>query len=359
MAVSRLQRNTELQGRMSPDAAQVGQTGTISAGANGAAESSSKMGDATAPKFGEVLTNIQNLYGARPEKPREVKKALGKDDFLRIMISQMKNQDPTNPFKAEQMASEMAQFASVEQLQNINSNIGKLAVQNQPAERMALTNLIGKTITVDRERFAHVENSPDSIGFNLPKDAAKVKVMILSDTGETVLERDLGARKKGEGTFAWDGLKSNSLPARTGNYFLKLDARDEHDVRIGIQTQGKARVMGVSFEGTEPLVLVGDRKNQQKISMKSVVKIETEEAGQESLGEAHPEPIALSSKEPLAAAPVKKPEIPMSEMGLGDRLNQISRQAPQSPQAPQALPPSRVPLEDQEKGFPNGLTQKD
>jgi flagellar basal-body rod modification protein FlgD len=356
MAISRLQRNAELQGRMNPDAAQVGQSGTVSGGSigsgNGAPESTAKTGDATAPKFGEVLTNIQNLYGARPEKPREVKKALGKDDFLRIMISQMKNQDPTNPFKAEQMASEMAQFASVEQLQNINSNIGKLAVQNQPAERMALTNLIGKTITVDRERFAHVENSPDSIGFNLPKDASKLKVMILSDTGETVLERDLGARKKGEGSFAWDGLKSNSLPARTGNYFLKLDARDEHDVRIGIQTQGKARVMGVSFEGTEALVLVGDRKNQQKISMKSVVKIETDEPGQETPKEAQPEAIALSAKESQVSSPLKKPEIPMSDMGLGDRLNQVARKTPQVPPAPQ------VP-QDQEKGFPNGLTQKD
>ena len=89
---------------------------------------------ARAPKFGDVYQEIQAKYGEKPEKPREIKKTLGKDDFLKIMITQMKNQDPTNPFKAEQMATQMAQFTSVEQLHNINQNLGKISSQNRPLE---------------------------------------------------------------------------------------------------------------------------------------------------------------------------------------------------------------------------------
>src|SRR5580698_10157728 len=84
----------------------------------------------TAPQFGEILQKVQSQYGAKPEKGREIKKTLGKDDFLRSMITQMKNQDPTNPFKAEQMATEMAQFTSVEQLQNVNQNLAKMSQAN-------------------------------------------------------------------------------------------------------------------------------------------------------------------------------------------------------------------------------------
>jgi flagellar basal-body rod modification protein FlgD len=86
-------------------------------------QSKDQKESATSTKFGDVFNEIQAKYGAKAEKPREIKKSLGKDDFLRIMITQMKNQDPTNPFKAEQMATEIAQFTSVEQLQNINQNI--------------------------------------------------------------------------------------------------------------------------------------------------------------------------------------------------------------------------------------------
>ena len=82
-----------------------------SAGAGGLLnEQKDQKVSSTEAKFGDVLNKVQAKYGAKPEKQREIKKTLGKDDFLRIMITQLKNQDPTSPFKAEQMATEMAQF---------------------------------------------------------------------------------------------------------------------------------------------------------------------------------------------------------------------------------------------------------
>jgi flagellar hook assembly protein FlgD len=228
----------------------------------------------TDPKFGEVLQQMQAKYGAKAEKPREIKKTLGKDDFLRIMITQMKNQDPTNPFKAEQMATEMAQFTSVEQLQNLNQSMSKLTNQNKPLERMAMTNFIGKTVTVDRERFPHTESSPDSLSFTLPKDAASVKVAIVAETGETVYEKDLGAQKAGENSFTWDGKKTNTLLAKTGSYMLRVEAKDANGQSLNTTPKGQARVIGVSFEGSEPVFLIGDNRHQDKVTMQNIVRIE-------------------------------------------------------------------------------------
>src|SRR5690606_36514394 len=151
-------------------------------------------------------------------KPREIKKTLGKDDFLKIMITQMKNQDPTNPFKAEQMASEIAQFTSVEKLQNVNQNLSKMQGENKPLQNMTMTNLIGKTVTIDRERFPHLDGQTESLAFNVPKNASNVHVTILSDTGETVMDKDVGIQKAGEVAFSWDGIKPNTLSAKTGSY---------------------------------------------------------------------------------------------------------------------------------------------
>lgn len=244
-------------------------------GGGGLLNTQKDQADPTAAQFGDVLKNIQSKYGAKAEKPREIKKTLGKDDFLRIMITQMRHQDPTNPFKAEQMATEMAQFTSVEQLQNMNRGLEKLAAANQPVERMAMLNLIGKSVTVDRDRFTHIEGQNESLSFRLPRDAKEAKMVIMSEQGEVVLEKDLGPQKSGESVFAWDGLKSNTLPAKAGNYVMRVEAKDEREQPIQTDPRSKVNVVGVSFEGGEAVLLVGDSKRQEKVPMKSVVRIET------------------------------------------------------------------------------------
>ncbi len=240
---------------------------------------------ATAPKFGDLLQQIQSKYGARPEKPKEIKKNLDKDDFLKIMISQMKNQDPTNPFKPEQMASELAQFTSVEQLHNVNQNLNKLSTQNKPLEQFAMTNIIGKWVTVDRERFAHIQGQSDPLSFALSKDAEQVKISIISEKGEVALEKELGAQKKGEIRFDWDGKNGSNLPSNNGNYMLRIEAKDDKGRALDTNSKLRSRVIGVSFEGSEPVFLVGDAQKQEKISVNNIIRVETDPAEEKNHSE--------------------------------------------------------------------------
>lgn len=228
----------------------------------------------TDAKFGEVWKQIQSKYGAKTEKPKEIKKTLGKDDFLRIMITQMKNQDPSSPFKAEQFATELAQYTSVEQLSNIAAAMNKLTTANQPLERLGMTGLIGKTITVDRERFPHTEGSNESLTYTLPRDAKTVHVTILSEAGEVITEKDVGSQKAGDSSFSWDGLKSNTIPTKNGTYLFRVSAKDENDTPIPLNPKGKAKVVGVSFEGSDPILLVGDAARPDKVLFKNVVQID-------------------------------------------------------------------------------------
>jgi len=231
---------------------------------------------AAGEKFGDLWKQIQTQYGAKPEKPREIKKQLGKDDFLRIMITQMKNQDPSSPFKAEEMATQMAQFASVEQLQNMNISMSKMANANQPLERLAMTGLIGKTITIDRERFAHMgENETSSLGYALERPAKETKLKIISEQGETILEKDLGPQKPGDNTFVWDGAKTNGMPTKPGNFIFKVEAIDAEGRAIAMQTKGQAKVVGVAFDGPEGVLLIGNPNSPQKITMRNVIRIDS------------------------------------------------------------------------------------
>jgi flagellar basal-body rod modification protein FlgD len=233
-------------------------------------------GAASDAQFGDLWKQLQTRYGAKADKPREIKKNLGKDDFLKIMITQMKNQDPSKPFDADQMAAQMAQFASVEQLQNLNQSVGKMVNNGQPLERLAMTNLIGKTVTIDRERFTHNENETSALGYGLVRDAKNVKLKIISEQGgEAVFEKDLGPQKAGEQTFVWDGMKTNGLATKAGGYIYKIEAVDVSDRPIAMESRGQSKVVGVAFDGPEGTLLVGDAKNPQKITMRNVVRIDT------------------------------------------------------------------------------------
>ena len=274
-----------------------------------------------ATQYGDLYKQIQSKYGEKAEKPREIKKNLDKDDFLRIMIAQMKNQDPTNPFKAEQMATELAQFSSVEQLHNVNQNLSKMAAQNKPLEQLAMTNLIGKEVTVNRDRFPHIQGKSEVLKFNLPKDASRVKVALLSDAGEVVIEKELGAQKKGEGGFDWDGKKTNTLLAASGSYMVRVEAADDRGHPIEINSQTRAKVIGVSFDKGEPVFLVGDAKHHDRVTIDNIMQVE------------------MASDLPKGGSP------PLANQG-----SQVAK----------ATQPNQIMTDSfGEKGFPNGLNDSE
>lgn len=343
-------------------------SGASSGVAYGAAPPSHDSNESsTDPKFGKIFSEIQAKYGEKTEKPREIKKTLGKDDFLHIMITQMRHQDPTSPFKAEQFASEVAQFTNVEQLQNLNQKMEKMTSQNQPLERLAMTNLIGKTITVDRERFVHTEGQNEALAFSLGKDAATVKASVIGDGGEVIFEKEMGVLKKGENTLSWDGLKTNTLRAKTGSYQIKIEAKDGNGATIPGQTQVKTRVAGVSFEGTEPVFLVGNINRPEKVAMKNIIRIESEGSGQmASLSSSPLAPAAAGAAETpeVVAEPPKNPNLFTFQKGIGSTpveaamLPSDAAKAIEKYQQEQLLakaPPKEEVVEA--TGFPNGMSE--
>lgn len=328
------------------------QSAGISAGPNAADAPIQK--EETKRAFSDVWNDIQAKMGGKEEKPREIKKTLDKDAFLKIMVTQMRQQDPTKPLDAEKMAAELAQIASVEQLQTVNKNIEKLTQNNQPAERLAMSGFIGKTVTVDRNRFEHVNEAKDMLGFNLTDDAASVKVALVSDTGETVLEKDLGPRRSGANEFIWDGKKGNSLAAKPGVYTLKIDARTENGAPVTTETRVKAHVTGVSFEGKEPVLVVGNGERTDKILLKNVIQVDGDSI-----------PVAPKESNPQSKSSLAgKGQFFTFEKGVGSKPMDMNHLAPEAQAAIQKFVQKssgnaqvETASADVEKGFPNGLSE--
>jgi len=279
-----------------------------------------------------AINTFQARYGEKPKEARVVKKALDKDDFMRIMITEMKHQDPTKPMDSDRMATQMAQVTSVEQLKNVGTAIEKLADKNTASDHLAMSAMIGKTVTVDKGRFSHQKGTLSPIGFDLPVDAQKIKLSILDERGEEVASRELEPMKAGPNVYNWDGINASNIQTGTGSYIVRVDAEDAAGHKVKIDPISKEKVVGVAFEGGEANFLVGDSKNPQKVAFKNVTRIEgdTDARPMSAIGQ--------DSKAPkLQAAPP------------------VNNLAPKKPLVAQSENTSS-PTELKPEGFPNGLS---
>jgi flagellar basal-body rod modification protein FlgD len=231
-----------------------------------------------------AMNQLQARYGEKQKEARPIKKQLDKDDFMRIMITEMRHQDPTKPMDSDRMATQMAQITSVEQLKNVSGAIEKLSEKSSASDRLAMSAMIGKAVTVDKSRFSHQKGTASPVNFTLPEDAQKIKLTIMDERGEEVATRELEPMKSGLNVYNWDGINASNLQSTTGTYLVRVDAENAQGKKISVDSITRDRVVGVSFDGGETHFLVGDSKNPQKVGFKNVVRIESEDRADPAKG---------------------------------------------------------------------------
>ncbi|MBI3556910.1 MAG: hypothetical protein HY074_11655 [Deltaproteobacteria bacterium] len=237
----------------------------------------------------------------------------------------------------EQMAAQMAQFTSLEQMVNMNNNLEKLTASQQPLQNMGAANLIGKYVTADSSRLTHTEGKYTPLNFELPQDAAKVHISIINEKGETVRELDKTNIKKGQVSIDWDGKISGNLLAKSGQYMMQVSAVNEEDKQMQARTQHTEVVHGVAFEGKETVLLTGDLTKPTKMLLRNVSRIIDASAGKagaapsmvtgpgglevgglENLVNQH---LQQQQAQGAGAPPVEIPEERNVEGGVRDRAN--------------------------------------
>ena len=223
-----------------------------------------------------AVASLQARYGEKPKEARVIKKALDKDDFMRIMITEMKHQDPTKPMDSDRMATQMAQITSVEQMKNVSNAVEKLADKNSASDRMAMSGMIGKSVIVDKGRFNHQKGTLSPINFDLPTDAAKIKVTVLDEKGDEVSTHELDPKHAGPNIFSWDGINASGIAQKSATYTVRVDAEDAKGVKIKVDPISKESIVGVSFEGGDTNFLVGDPKSPQTVNFRNVIRIEAD-----------------------------------------------------------------------------------
>ena len=156
--------------------------------------------------------------------------SLGKDDFLKLLLAQLRNQDPLNPADNTEFVAQLAQFSTLEQLTTINSSLEQSLNYNknvsESINNSMMVNFIGRTVSAESNVFAYDGENPAVLQFELDKDIDNGKVEILNGEEKVIRILPLGELGKGHGTIPWDGLTSLGVKAGAGNYTYTVTTYD-------------------------------------------------------------------------------------------------------------------------------------
>ena len=177
--------------------------------------------------------------------------ALGKNDFLKLLITQLRNQDPLNPLDQNQFLSQTAQFTSLENLQNISSQLAEMKLLSQGQTLAQGASLLGKTATA-AGRDVTLGLGPAELPFLLAGEGP-VQIDVLDAKNSVVRHLTTDPLASGLQTVTWDGRDATGEPLTPGVYHYRVTPPPG---AVAVAAQGT--LTGMTPTGTGVVYHVGD-----------------------------------------------------------------------------------------------------
>lgn len=180
---------------------------------------------------------------------------VSKDDFLKLLVTQLSKQDPMNPSDPSQFTAQLAQFSSLEQLVNVNSALSGLSGQNLLNSQLTAASLIGKSVQVKGTNINVASGTASSIHYNLPAASTVTSVNVYDQNNKLVDVVPLGQQGAGGHDFQWDGQLTNGTHATDGAYHFDITAQDATGKGITATSSLTGTVSGVSYADNGQILL--------------------------------------------------------------------------------------------------------
>jgi flagellar basal-body rod modification protein FlgD len=184
------------------------------------------------------------------------KKDLGRDDFLTLLVAQLKHQDPLNPLESTEFTSQLAQYSSLEQLFNIDQNLELIKSGQDQGSGFQALDFIGKEVVAEGDMLSLEEGKTSKGNFNLD-DVADCSVLITDSKGYPVRKISLGSLEPGSHELEWDGRDDAGNMREEGVYGLEITAVTENGQMLTVATQITGQVTSVNLEQDLPIIYVG------------------------------------------------------------------------------------------------------
>lgn len=170
------------------------------------------------------------------------------DRFLKLLVTQLKNQDPMNPMENAELTSQLAQMSTVEGISKLNTTLSEMSRTSQMAQGASL---VGRTVLAEGDNLELTDSGAVG-GINLDFMADSVEVTIFDASGNAIRVLDLGKQEGGLVRFVWDGKDAGGTLQENGSYSFSISATAA-DAPVNATVYGLGKVLSVSLNDTNEM----------------------------------------------------------------------------------------------------------
>ncbi len=143
---------------------------------------------------------------------------LGKNEFMELMIAQLKNQNPLEPQDNGQFISQLAQFSSLEEVQKLSSSVDNVVGEFRSTQALQASAMVGRSVMVPGTAGNLIAGGELKGSVAVPASTSSLKIAIKNEAGELVRQIDAGSAQPGYHAFNWDGKDANGEGLPPGKY---------------------------------------------------------------------------------------------------------------------------------------------
>ncbi len=199
-------------------------------------------------------------------------KSLGQEEFLALMIQQLRNQDPLKPMENGEFIGQMAQFSTVTGIADMTKSIGGLTDAFNSGQALQAASMVGRTVLTEASSGNFSGSKPLTGAVDLPFGTSSAVVRVYTNAGELVRELPLGSQQQGLSNFSWDGTMANGQPAPAGKY--KLTAAIESpagDTALTTYLASKVESVTLAGDGSGSQIRTDSGANVRLSQVKAVM----------------------------------------------------------------------------------------
>lgn len=192
-----------------------------------------------------AVSSIDSLMNPNEKARVAPQKTMGQADFLKLLTTQMQNQDPTNPVDNTKMIADMAQFSSLEAMKQLNDTVSSMSQMFKVNQAVQASVLVGKDVVVPGSKVNLVSGSAPVALVNIEEPLKEVKAQIRNASGELVREYAWDSLPVGQGDLKWDGKDATGNPLPQGAYTVTAWGTNSEGARAAVGTLVAQKVVSV------------------------------------------------------------------------------------------------------------------